>query len=58
MQCEYGSGSEFVLPNAYIQKFDSKNGTFSEIDLKFDELEKIYQSLTFLVNYVASFQLK
>ena len=46
------------LPNAYIQKFDSKNGTFSEIDLKFDELEKIYQSLTFLVNYVTSFQLK
>ena len=46
------------LPNVYIQKFDSKNGTFSEIDLKFDELEKIYQSLTFLVNYVTSFQLK
>ena len=35
------------LPNAYIQKLDSKNETFSEIDLKFDELEKIYQSLTF-----------
>ena len=46
------------LPNAYIQKFDSKNGTFSEIDLKLHELEKIYQSLTFLVNYVTSFQLK
>ena len=46
------------LPNAYIQKFDSKNGTFSEIDLKFDELEKIYRSLTFLVNYITSFQLK
>ena len=46
------------LPNAYIQQFDSKNGTFSEIDLKFDELEKIYRSLTFLVNYVTSFQLK
>ena len=46
------------LPNAYIQKFDSKNGTFSEIDLKLDEFEKIYQSLTFLVNYVTSFQLK
>ena len=24
------------LPNAYIQNLDSKNGTFSEIDLKFD----------------------
>ena len=35
------------LPNAYLQNFDSKNGTFSEIDLKFDELEKICQSLTF-----------
>ena len=46
------------LPNAFIQKFDSNNGTFSEIDLKFDELEKIYQSLTFLVIYVTSFQLK
>ena len=38
------------LPSAYIQKFDSKIGMFSEIDLTFDELEKIYQSLTFLVN--------
>ena len=28
------------LPNVYIQKFHSKNGTFSEIDLKFDELGK------------------
>ena len=46
------------LPNAYIQKFDSKNGTFFEIDLKFDESEKTYQSLTFLVKYVTSFQLK
>ena len=46
------------LRNAYIQKFDFKNGTFSEIDLKLDELEKIYQSFEFLVNYVTSFQLK
>ena len=46
------------LPNAYIRKFDYKIETFSEIDLKFDELEKIYQSLTFLVKYVTSFQLK
>ena len=49
---------EIRLPNAYIQKFDSESGKFSEIDLKFDELEKIYQSLTFLINYVTSFQLK
>ena len=35
------------LPNAYIQKFDSKNGTLSEIDLKFDELEKNLSKLDF-----------
>ena len=43
------------LSNAYIQKFDSKSGTISGINLKFNELEKIYQSLTFLGNYVNSF---
>ena len=42
------------LPNIYIQKFCSKNGILSEIDLKFNEVEQIYQSLTFLVNYVTS----
>ena len=46
------------LRNANIQKFDSENGTFSGIDLKFDEMVKIYQDLTFLVNFVTSFQLK
>ena len=43
------------LPNIYIQNFCSKNGILSEIDLKFNEVEQIYQSLTFLVNYVTSF---
>ena len=49
----------FVIrfPNIYIQKFSSKFGTFSEIDLRFNEMERIYQSLTFLVNYVNSFPL-
>ena len=36
------------LPSAYIQKFDSKIEKFSKIDLNFGELEKIFQSLTFL----------
>ena len=45
------------LPNIYIQKFSSKFGTFSEIDLRFNEMERIYQSLTFLINYVNSFAL-
>ena len=45
------------LPNIYTQKISSKFGTFSEIDLRFDEMERIYQSLTFLVNYVNSFPL-
>ena len=43
------------LPNTYIQKFSSKFGIFSEIDLRFNEMERIYQSLTVLVNYVNSF---
>ena len=30
------------LPNAYIQKFESKNRTYSENNKKFEELEKIY----------------
>ena len=45
------------LPNTYIQKFCSKNGILSEIELKFNEVEQLYQSLTFLVNYVTSFPL-
>ena len=45
------------LPKIYIHKFCSKNGILSEIDLKFNEVEQIYQSLTFLVNYVNSFPL-
>ena len=45
------------LPNIYIQKLSSKFGTFSEINLRFNEMERIYQSLTFLVNYVNSFPL-
>ena len=45
------------LPNIYKQKFSSKFGTFSEIDLRFNEMERIYQSLTFLINYVNSFPL-
>ena len=45
------------LPDIYIQKFSSKFGKFSEIDLRFNEMERIYQSLTFLVNYVNSFPL-
>ena len=45
------------LPNIYIQKFSSKFGTFSEIDLRFNEMERIYQKLTFLVNYVNLFHL-
>ena len=45
------------LPNNYILKFSSKFGEFSEIDLRFNEMERIYQSLTFLVNYVNSFPL-
>ena len=43
------------LLNNYIQKFSSKFGEFSEIDLRLMEMERIYQSLTFLVNYVNSF---
>ena len=38
-----------------VQTFCSKYGTPSEIDLNFNEVEQIYQSLTFLVNYVNSF---
>ena len=45
------------LPNIYKQKFCFKYGTFSEIDLKFNEVEQIYQSLTFLINYGNSFPL-
>ena len=45
------------LPNIYVQKFSSKFGNFSEIVLRFNEMERIYQSLTFLVNYVNSFLL-
>ena len=45
------------LPNIYIQKYSSKFGEFFEVDLRFNEMERIYQSLTFLVNYVNSFPL-
>ena len=43
------------LTNTCIQKVYSENGTYSETDLKFDELEEIYQILSFLVNYITSF---
>ena len=43
------------LFNIYIQKFSSNIGSFSKINLRFNEMERIYQSLTFLVNYVNSF---
>ena len=45
------------LPNIYIQKFSSKFGKFSASDLRFNETERIYQSLAFLVNYINSFPL-
>ena len=35
------------LPNIYIQKSSSKFGESSEIDLRFNEMERVYQSLTF-----------
>ena len=35
------------LPNIYIQKLSSKCGTISEIDLRFNDMERIYQRLTF-----------
>ena len=38
---------EIRLPKAYIQNFDSQDGTFSEIDLKFDELEKNLSEIGF-----------
>ena len=34
------------LPNIYIQKFTSKFETLSKIDLRFNEMVRIYQSLT------------
>ena len=40
------------LPNIYIKKFSSKFKKFSEVDLRFNEMERIYHSLNFLVNYV------
>ena len=46
------------LLKTYIQNIDSKYGTFSEIDLKSDKMEEVYQNLTFLLNYVNSTQLK
>ena len=45
------------LPEIYIQNFSSNFGTFSEIDLRFNEMERVYQIFTFLVNYVNSFPL-
>ena len=48
---------EIRLPVIYIQKISSKLGTFSEIDFRFNEMERICQNLTFLVNYVNSFPL-
>ena len=45
------------LPNIYKHKLSSKFGAFSETDLRINEMERIYQSLTFLVNYVNSFPL-
>ena len=45
------------LPNIFIQKLSSEFVTFSEIDLRFNEMERIYQNLTFLTNYVNSFPL-
>ena len=45
------------LPNIYTQKFSSKFGEFSEIDLRFNQMERSYQSLTVWVNYVNSFPL-
>ena len=45
------------LHKIYIQKFSSKFGAFSEIDLRFNEFERIYQTWTFFVDYVNSFPL-
>ena len=33
--------------NFYIPKFSSKSGTFSEIEMRFSEMERIYQSVNF-----------
>ena len=43
------------LPNIYIQKFRANFEKFLMKDLGFNHMERNYQSLTFLVNYVNSF---
>ena len=45
------------LPKNYIQKFSFQFVTIYEFELRFNEMERIYQCLTFLVNKVNSFPL-